>query len=1309
MTSSADEIKAQLRTAKNCLKEQEYQEALKLLTRILKADNTNFNAYVYCAQAFSGLQDDEKSIKALKKALEIRTDQIVPWLMLCKIYENKKMTNEVYKELIVAYENMLQLEDDVSQWLEYCKQVDSHTCQKKDQDQYILTFSKLLTSPVTFKKNKTAELLSDLFLVDKNHASPHVDVFVEAFSTSVLNLSEDREKRFKKIPAYFHLLFKLKRFQDLIDACERVLTVYDSNVTALEWMCKTIIVFYFGNPGSSLKFNSRPVTEYIDTLIQSSPTAAFLGFTAHGVELIKQREYVRARDEYLLHAVEMKTADWQSYFALAKVHSLLHCYEEAERCIEQVYKRLSDTSSLKRCYNMDGELAEVLCNQSSDEKKRQGLNLCLELLSETDSPVSDGNTGLLINTLRAAIDLDNGQVFEQFVTTLSEPHWKLYIGAYQDKKLKNYKESLVKLSECIQLNPAIPEVWMLRADVLNSTGDYAEAMQAHLKVASLAAHWFEPFYILGKYYHNYKRDLNTAKRCFLKAFQLNPRSDSVGIALSDIYRSLGLAEENVQLLEAVTTFGAKWAKLRLGLQLMDSGEYQKSINHLRSAARSDPNDAHCWEALGDGYLKRGAFSAAKKCYAKVVTLQSDKIYPKLQIANIYQILGLAEESIAEYRTILLIFPECLPAMKGLAESCLLLVRKRLQYSGNLVREAHDLCQTGVNAVVSALMLNNGISCVWKLLGDLLVTVCKLPKRNQTIDLPASLVDPTVSSGDQISTLATGQDILAIALNAYKKALAISKTLDIPAKLQSRLVYSIAYCLHLDSVLSSSPDKKKAALKVAKQCVRMSPGSYPAWNMLGVIAASDDLQLYPLAQHAFIKSIQVERVNPTAWTNLGSVYLKLRCLNLANDCFKEAQTIDPAYIMAWLGQTTVAEDIDHPDTMKMLHHTCTLGSHHNSIVSFSYHVLRALQHSQTSKHVSLNKLYAEKHAGLPLCSVQMDSSYVKEDLDPACVLNLKGCLSVWSKDYKTAIDQFSKALEVTEEDKKDLVRGNLLVAYLENSQHEDAIKLVSQLEKHTFESLCALGFCYNKDNEYETSYKTYEDALTNYTSSTTDHQRAELNFVLAANCYSGGDMETAKSLLFQSLQIKVSFTAALFALSALGILSGDLELTRATCKELEVQQTNTHVNPASLLMVKCYTAFMQENLDLIELLVNDGASNVKSSSKLLTTITRLCQQLSEHTKTPEFSRIALALAYSSSNITQELGTLICYLHLSIGQNKVANSQLIYFINMFPNSATLYALLIAAYRRQGIPLPLTPPSTEIDSTPLSQWLGQLSIAS
>lgn len=78
-------------------------------------------------------------------------------------------------------------------------------------------------------------------------------------------------------------------------------------------------------------------------------------------------------------------------------------------------------------------------------------------------------------------------------------------------------------------------------------------------------------------------------------------------------------------------------------------------------------------------------------------------------------------------------------------------------------------------------------------------------------------------------------------------------------------------------------------------------------------------------------------------------------------------------------------------------------------------------------------------------------------------------------------------------------------------------------------------------------------------------------------------------------MKVNFTWSLFALSALGILSGDLELSRATCKELEIQESSkdlgTYVNPATLLLIKCYTAFMQVSTGTIFIMYIEEKLNV----------------------------------------------------------------------------------------------------------------------
>jgi hypothetical protein len=45
---------------------------------------------------------------------------------------------------------------------------------------------------------------------------------------------------------------------------------------------------------------------------------------------------------------------------------------------------------------------------------------------------------------------------------------------------------------------------------------------------------------LGRFYNSWddpnKRDAEKARKCFLKSYNINPRSNEAGIALSDIYR-----------------------------------------------------------------------------------------------------------------------------------------------------------------------------------------------------------------------------------------------------------------------------------------------------------------------------------------------------------------------------------------------------------------------------------------------------------------------------------------------------------------------------------------------------------------------------------------------------------------------------------------------------------------------------------------------------------------------------------------------------------------------------------------------------
>lgn len=59
----------------------------------------------------------------------------------------------------------------------------------------------------------------------------------------------------------------------------------------------------------------------------------------------------------------------------------------------------------------------------------------------------------------------------------------------------------------------------------------------------------------------------------------------------------------------------------------------------------------------------------------------------------------------------------------------------------------------------------------------------------------------------------------------------------------------------------------------------------------------------MAQHAFIKAVEADDTTPTPWSNLGTLYFMLRNVKLANNAFKCAQRVEPAFRQSWIGQVS----------------------------------------------------------------------------------------------------------------------------------------------------------------------------------------------------------------------------------------------------------------------------------------------------------------------------------------------------------------------------------------------------------------------
>lgn len=111
------------------------------------------------------------------------------------------------------------------------------------------------------------------------------------------------------------------------------------------------------------------------------------------------------------------------------------------------------------------------------------------------------------------------------------------------------------------------------------------------------------------------------------------------------------------------------------------------------------------------------------------------------------------------------------------------------------------------------------------------------------------------------------------------------------------------------------------MAAAQYCTSNNPSNWQHWNLLGIIAMSKskntkftlacgiifvflDPPNYALAQHAFIKAVTVDHNTAVAWTNLGTLYLLVDDIKLANKAFAQGQRSDPNYVNSWIGQVYI---------------------------------------------------------------------------------------------------------------------------------------------------------------------------------------------------------------------------------------------------------------------------------------------------------------------------------------------------------------------------------------------------------------------
>ncbi|KAK3677142.1 Superkiller protein 3 [Recurvomyces mirabilis] len=526
---------------------------------------------------------------------------------------------------------------------------------------------------------------------------------------------------------------------------------------------------------------------------------------------------------------------------------------------------------------------------------------------------------------------------------------------------------------------------------------------------------FAPAYTsLGHYYTDYAKDKKRARQCFQKAFELSPAETDAAERLAKSFADQGdwdivevVSQRVVDSGRARPPPGSKrkgisWPFSALGVVQMNRQEYSQAIVSFLAALRISPDDYQSYVGLGESYHNSGRYNSALRTFTHALNppegtamiVNGETWFAKYMLANVHRELGDYDEAIQGLRTVL----EEREAEFGVQMSLLqTFVEKAWRcLDTGLCGQAIDSAIEGIATAKKIAAYKPDAFNLWKAIGDICLLFSWIDSASARLpldDLDAMLADGAdqlkdglLSEIDHVGVLhdrgptmngagaqtPVNQSVIA-GIRAYKKAIACCSH-DLHA--QAVAWYNLGWAEHRAHVCSTTKAGKKylkAGVRCFKRAIELESGNAEFWNALGVVTTT----LNPkVSQHAFVRSLHLNELNAKVWTNLGVLYLLHNDFEAAHSAFGRAQSTDPEYAHAWIGEGLLAllsgsdaEALNHfTHAFEISNSSSTITKQRYSLSSFD-----ALQSSHSESHdltrlvrpiFALQQLHAQKPSDLP---------------------------------------------------------------------------------------------------------------------------------------------------------------------------------------------------------------------------------------------------------------------------------------------------------------------------------------------------------
>ncbi|ORZ18014.1 hypothetical protein BCR42DRAFT_412963 [Absidia repens] len=1236
--------KANLKAAREAIGKKDFEEAIKCCNRIILWESGNYNAYVFLGVAYAGLDNGEEAEQAYQRAIEINSEQLLAWQGLISLYE--KLGN--HQELLSTIDQVLPkivVSGDNNRVVEYLsKKLDIYENKQPDKEKYTQTLKLFLPGSKYYDSIKDAKNLPSI----GNIYSSLIDITEQNDTKTITSAYKDRRLRASASPnattaslleqveadvysksnlgELYESLLQQADKDDTIDVQAtqiKLLQLYRKQLAALpkkneicakiSELVHTLVGFEVNSPipyEISLEFTDVARfddynKELLDIMVDRFP-ATGTSKIIQGYRKYQEGQLDEAFDLFG-EGLDDNPQSLCGYLCLSWIYHDSNEFEAgleyATRGREVTQKFAKDAGQPMQKMLLSTELCMAHCYRQLDSKYHpDALTIYNRIL--VDAPNDIGaleGAGIILRHDRKydealthfekVLALDPQQHMALAEIGWIYAHQQLYdkaidyvtqaIDATSDESVADYYYKLGRI------------YWMMEGEYRSDT-DYA--FKYFMLAVKRDSEFANGFTYLGHFYREIQNDHLRAKKCYQKAFMLNPLDVEAALHLSDYYVADGEDAQAQDVFRQVADLNPKtgWVWRRLGYANMASDQYEESINCFQKALRCDTSNVRCWEGLGEVYAHEGRYVAALKAFERATTLEPTSINGNYQKALVKQKVGMLSSALDEFKATLALAQQQgkglhITSLKGLADTYLECVKEDFQQG--FFGRSMEGCGKVIQTCLQGLQADPHILGFWKLIGDACcfyrlmpsyLHLCAYKELQELMKKYASKAHETLGFSDdhcsqligEFSQLDVSQanfylppqaslDVMfACASFAYKQVIILCRNHH---AISPAYWHDLALVYHW--VGENNMDHQEACTAIAMKCIQVAltlePSQYSYWNALGVFS----MKLSPkISQYAFVKAMECNNRTAVPWTNYGFLCLSLNDYELANQAFEAAHAVDPEWISAWVGQAYVASVWGTEATAIFQH---AFESSNGSALEASYGYANSVYH-QLSTQRQMNEKSDSEITVAPAFALQ---KLTEQKLNDALSMNLLGLLSERLGQYQRAAEAFAGAilaLEAKAEQQKvdgdtdgdgmvqkfALLHANLGRMLCATGDFDGAIQsyqIALQQENMSSRVYCLLGagISHYFLDQLEDALQMFELALDETTSDI--ELRQDVVVLLSKVLWTlGGDEQraVAKDQLLGCIADSPHYLPAIFSLCVMGILGKDSTLTLAALDELK---------------------------------------------------------------------------------------------------------------------------------------------------------------